>query len=170
MPLSSHIESYKFLIYSLFSISIKPYRRPQGPQHCGFDMPERDPTCRIVLVGLAGLAVAVGIGRFAFTPLLPMMLADGIIAIPGGGLLATVHFVGYLMGALTAARVPVFSHTRVVRYFRVGASRRIRRPAETGSPRISRQTRVCRDPSATRSTAPDSPVFRPDNPEDISLR
>lgn len=70
-------------------------------------MPERDPTLRIALIGLAGLAVAVGIGRFAFTPLLPMMLADGVLTIPGGGLLATVHFVGYLMGALTAARVPV---------------------------------------------------------------
>ena len=70
-------------------------------------MPERDPTFRIALIGLGGLAVAVGIGRFAFTPLLPMMLADGAITIPGGGLLATFHFVGYLMGALTAARVPV---------------------------------------------------------------
>ena len=70
-------------------------------------MPERDPTLRIALIGLAGLAVAVGIGRFAFTPLLPMMLDDGVLTIPGGGLLATVHFVGYLTGALTAARVPV---------------------------------------------------------------
>ena len=70
-------------------------------------MPERDPTCRIALVGLAALAVAVGIGRFAFTPLLPMMLANGAITIPRGGLLATVHFIGYLIGALTAARVPV---------------------------------------------------------------
>ena len=72
-----------------------------------FEMTERDPTLRIALIGLAGLAVAVGIGRFAFTPLLPMMLADGAIAIPGSGLLATLHFVGYLMGALTAASVPV---------------------------------------------------------------
>ena len=70
-------------------------------------MPAKDPTLRIVLIGLAGLAVAVGIGRFAFTPLLPMMLADGVVTIPGGGLLATVHFIGYLMGALTAASVPV---------------------------------------------------------------
>lgn len=49
------------------------------------------------------LAVAVGIGRFAFTPFLPMMLADGVIGIRGGGLLATVHFIGYLTGAFTAA-------------------------------------------------------------------
>ena len=35
-----------------------------------------------------------------------MMLADGAITIPAGGLLATVHFIGYLIGALTGARVP----------------------------------------------------------------
>ena len=75
-------------------------------------MPERDPTFRITFIGFAGLAVAVGIGRFAFTPLLPMMLADGVIAIPGGDLLATLHFVGYLMGALTAARVPLSPRPR----------------------------------------------------------
>ena len=74
-------------------------------------MTEPDPTLRIALIGLAGLAVAVGIGRFAFTPLLPMMLADGVLTIPSGGLLATVHFVGYMIGALTAARVPVSPRT-----------------------------------------------------------
>ncbi len=70
-------------------------------------MPAKDPTLRIALIGFAGLAVAIGIGRFAFTPLLPIMLADGVVTIPGGGLLTTAHFVGYLMGALTAARVPM---------------------------------------------------------------
>ena len=28
------------------------------------------------LAGLAALAIAMGIGRFAFTPILPMMLGD----------------------------------------------------------------------------------------------
>lgn len=70
-------------------------------------MPKKDSTLRIAFIGLAGLAVGVGIGRFAFTPLLPMMQADGLITISDGGLLATVHFIGYLIGALTAAWVPV---------------------------------------------------------------
>ena len=33
----------------------------------------------VALAGMAALAAAMGIGRFAFTPLLPMMLNDGVI-------------------------------------------------------------------------------------------
>ena len=38
---------------------------------------------RITLVGLVSLALAMGIGRFAFTPLLPMMREDGLVNIAG---------------------------------------------------------------------------------------
>jgi len=60
---------------------------------------------KIALCGFVMLAVAMGIGRFAFTPLLPIMLNDGLITITDGGLLASVHFVGYLMGALIAGQI-----------------------------------------------------------------
>ena len=50
---------------------------------------------RITLVGLFSLAIAMGIGRFAFTPLLPLMQDDGLASITDGGLLAAVHFLGY---------------------------------------------------------------------------
>ena len=62
------------------------------------------PTLRIVVVGL--VALAMGIGRFAFTPLLPLMQQDDLASVSEGGLLATVHFLGYLLGALFAARLP----------------------------------------------------------------
>ena len=58
----------------------------------------------IALCGSAILAVAMGIGRFAFTPLFPLMHDDGLLGIADGGVLASVHFVGYLMGALFAGR------------------------------------------------------------------
>ncbi|WP_169054188.1 YbfB/YjiJ family MFS transporter [Nitratireductor sp. XY-223] len=64
-------------------------------------------TVRIIAIGMASLAIAMGIGRFAFTPLLPMMQADGLVDISGGGVLASVHFVGYLAGAAGAAYLPV---------------------------------------------------------------
>ena len=55
---------------------------------------------RIALAGLAALAVAMGIGRFAFTPILPMMLHDGVVDLPRASLLASTNYVGYLVGAL----------------------------------------------------------------------
>ncbi len=65
------------------------------------------PTSRIVIVGLCSLAIAMGIGRFVYTPLLPLMQDDGLLTISEGGLLASIHFLGYLLGALFAARLPL---------------------------------------------------------------
>ncbi|MGT2492793.1 YbfB/YjiJ family MFS transporter [Cupriavidus basilensis] len=53
----------------------------------------------VALAGLAALAVAMGIGRFAFTPLLPMMLHDGSVTLGEGGWLATLNYLGYFAGA-----------------------------------------------------------------------
>ena len=60
---------------------------------------------RVVLAGALTLAVAMGIGRFAFTPLLPLMMQEGLIDAAGGAELAAVNYRGYLVGALTAARL-----------------------------------------------------------------
>ncbi|MBP6019812.1 MAG: MFS transporter [Burkholderiaceae bacterium] len=51
------------------------------------------------MVGLVALAVAMGIGRFAFTPLLPMMLHDGSVTLAQGSWLATLNYIGYFFGA-----------------------------------------------------------------------
>lgn len=67
-------------------------------------MPHRSPAFRVVLVGFRSLALAMGVGRFAFTPILPMMRADGLLSITDGGYLASVHFLGYWLGAVSAAR------------------------------------------------------------------
>src|SRR2546425_4304377 len=61
---------------------------------------------RIALAGLASLAVAMGIGRFAFTPLLPMMQADSGLSLIAGGWLAAANYLGYLFGALSAGFFP----------------------------------------------------------------
>ncbi|MFT0532560.1 YbfB/YjiJ family MFS transporter [Castellaniella hirudinis] len=52
------------------------------------------------LAGLLALAVAMGIGRFAFTPVLPMMQADLGLTLAQGGWLASANYLGYLLGAL----------------------------------------------------------------------
>jgi sugar phosphate permease len=59
------------------------------------------------LAGLAALAVAMGIGRFAFTPVLPMMLRDAGLSLAAGGLLASANYLGYLLGALSAMAVRI---------------------------------------------------------------
>ncbi|MES2609334.1 MAG: YbfB/YjiJ family MFS transporter [Pseudomonadota bacterium] len=61
---------------------------------------------RVALAGLVALAVAMGIGRFAFTPLLPMMLHDGVVDIATGSWLATANYAGYLAGALMYMALP----------------------------------------------------------------
>ena len=48
----------------------------------------------------------MGIGRFAFTPLLPMMLADGVVDLPGASYLASANYLGYLVGALLCTFQP----------------------------------------------------------------
>jgi hypothetical protein len=58
------------------------------------------PPLRIALAGLVALAVAMGIGRFAFTPLLPMMLHDGVVDLPRASWLASTNYIGYLLGAV----------------------------------------------------------------------
>ena len=60
----------------------------------------------IALAGMVALAVAMGIGRFAFTPLLPMMLADGTVSLTGASWLASANYLGYLVGALLCTAQP----------------------------------------------------------------
>ncbi|WNV11770.1 YbfB/YjiJ family MFS transporter [Tardiphaga sp. 709] len=60
----------------------------------------------VALVGGASLSIAMGIGRFAFTPLLPMMLHEGVVDLQSGSHLATANYVGYLLGAMVAATQP----------------------------------------------------------------
>jgi MFS family permease len=61
------------------------------------------------------LAVALGVGRFAFTPLLPLMLKDGAIDIRHGGWLASANYAGYLIGALSCAAIRI-DHARMLRF------------------------------------------------------
>src|SRR6476469_215228 len=59
----------------------------------------------VCAIATTALAVAMGIGRFAFTPLLPLMIRDGSLAQSAGAWLAASNYLGYLAGALTASRL-----------------------------------------------------------------
>jgi predicted MFS family arabinose efflux permease len=68
----------------------------------------------VAVAGLLALAVAMGIGRFAFTPILPMMQEDAGVSIAMGGWLASANYIGYLLGALSVMglRIPATSAIR----------------------------------------------------------
>jgi MFS family permease len=59
----------------------------------------------VCAIATTALAVAMGIGRFAFTPLLPLMVGDGALAPSVSTWLAASNYLGYLAGALTASRL-----------------------------------------------------------------
>lgn len=58
---------------------------------------------RVALIGMTTLALALGIGRFVLTPLLPLMQADDGLGLVAGGWLASTNMLGYLLGALVCA-------------------------------------------------------------------
>ncbi|WP_103707456.1 YbfB/YjiJ family MFS transporter [Paraburkholderia eburnea] len=63
---------------------------------------------------MLALAAALGIGRFAFTPLLPLMLHGGGLDLRHGGWLASLNYAGYFVGAMGCAALR-FAPARVVR-------------------------------------------------------
>ena len=67
----------------------------------------------IAVAGLTALAVAMGIGRFAFTPILPMMQQDAAVSVGEGGWLASANYLGYLLGALSAVTLRVRATTAI---------------------------------------------------------
>jgi MFS family permease len=55
----------------------------------------------------------MGIGRFAFTPILPMMQADHGISVAQGGWLASANYLGYLAGSLFAMHPHIPARTSI---------------------------------------------------------
>ncbi len=114
-------------------VATEPSTVGAGRPRAGVSAPGASPAGRrepgglaIAVAGLVSLAVAMGIGRFAFTPLLPMMLHDGTIDLPAASWLASANYLGYLVGALLCTFQPW-------RWVRAG-----RRPTSIDAPLVVR--------------------------------
>ncbi|MCW8920581.1 MAG: YbfB/YjiJ family MFS transporter [Sedimenticola sp.] len=68
-------------------------------------MPQAPSHFKVLFAGIMSLILTLGIARFAYTPLLPIMQAQTALGDATGGWLATFNYMGYMCGALTAAMI-----------------------------------------------------------------
>lgn len=60
---------------------------------------------RQVLATTLVLVAIMGIGRFSFTAVYPVMVHDGLLSVRTGSFAASANYVGYLLGAIAVSRV-----------------------------------------------------------------
>ena len=60
---------------------------------------------KVLFAGVCSLILAMGVARFSYTPLLPVMVDEAGLSHAGGGWLASINYIGYLTGVFLASRI-----------------------------------------------------------------
>ena len=68
-------------------------------------MTDQQQRFHVLAAGICSLVLALGVARFAYTPLLPVMQEQAGLGVAEAGSLAAINYAGYLTGALIAAMI-----------------------------------------------------------------
>ncbi len=72
---------------------------------------------KIFFGGVCALVLTMGVSRFSYTPMLPIMQEETILGIASGGWLATIHYLGYLFGVLATLKTESLKSRQTFYFF-----------------------------------------------------